>query len=131
MRSKGAVPGTFKSRPFEPVEVPLSAEERAYMDALRGGPGVRFRRYRLGQCTVFVDQEPAGPGGRLLWHLSISHPRRYPTWDEIKVARYRLTPADVTMAMLLPAPEQYVNVPEQDNVFHLWETEDPRADAEV
>lgn len=53
------------------------------------------------------------------WHLSISHPRRYPTWDEIKTARYDLLSRDITMAMLLPPVEDYVNI--HQNCFHLWQ----------
>lgn len=86
-----------------------------------------FRRYALDDCTILVDQEPVGKGGRLEWHLSISHPSRYPTWDEIKTARYELTPSDRTMALLLPPPGEYVNVAAQDNVFHLWEIPAPHA----
>ena len=83
------------------------------------------RRYALGGCTVFVTREPAGPNDEMLWHLSISHPRRHPTWDEIKAMRYWLAPIEITLAMLLPPPWEYVNVPEQDHVFHLWEVPTP------
>src|SRR5262245_6997802 len=61
-----------------------------------------------------------------LWHLSISHPDRYPSWDEIADARYLLCPADVTMAMLLPPSERYVNV--HEHVFHMWQIDDRRVD---
>ena len=105
--------------------IPWTAEEQIQRAFL--GLHESAQRYALGDCTVFVAREPAGPNGSLLWHLSISHPRRYPTWDEIKTARYELLPSDVTMAMLLPPPDEYVNVAAQDNVFHLWEIEDPRA----
>lgn len=78
--------------------------------------GVRTRCHLSeSDCAVLVAKEPAG------WHLSISHPERYPTWDEIKEARYRFTPSNVTMAMILPPPEQYVNV--HSNCFHLHEIE--------
>jgi len=83
--------------------------------------------YTLGEIKIIVTRDPAGENGALLWHLSISRPKRHPSWDEIKAARYRLLPHDKTFAMLLPPPEQYVNVPEQDHVFHLWEIEDPRS----
>lgn len=73
------------------------------------------RAWRLGQCAVFAGVE-AGK-----WHLSISHKDRYPTWDEIKEARYRLLPDEVTMAMLLPPRSEYVNV--HDHCFHLHEIE--------
>jgi hypothetical protein len=85
-------------------------------------------------CHVIVAQEPAGqaPAGiwvpveaLTLWHLSISHPHRYPTWDEIADARYELVPDDVTMALLLPPPVEYVN--EHDTCFHLWQIDDRRA----
>lgn len=84
-------------------------------------PGMRCwqQDVRDGHLSVFAGREPAG------FHLSISHrrddltPGRYPTWDEIKDARYRFCPADVTMAMLLPPPDEFVNV--HETTFHLWE----------
>jgi len=110
------VPGTFKERRRTLVELPVPPQLAALKAAATG-----LRRFSLGDCNILVSQEPLGPGGELWWHLSISHESRYPTWDEIKTARYELTPADVTMAMILPPPEEYVNVPAQDNVFHLHE----------
>ena len=71
------------------------------------------RAYRMGECTVIVSRD----GG--YWHLSISHPSRDPSWDEIREARYALLPDDVTMALLLPPREEYVNV--HSHCFHLWE----------
>ena len=53
------------------------------------------------------------------WHLSVSHPSRYPTWDEIKDVRYKYLPNDITVGLLFPPREEYVNV--HDNCFHLWE----------
>ncbi|MBC7340918.1 MAG: hypothetical protein H5U02_00430 [Clostridia bacterium] len=70
--------------------------------------------YLFGECTVIVGRsEGAG------WHLSISHPTRYPTWSEIRDARYRFIPDEVTMAMFLPPKREYVNV--DKNCFHLFE----------
>jgi hypothetical protein len=74
-----------------------------------------------GHLSVLVGPEPEG------FHLSISHrtndhppvPGRYPTWDEIVEARYEFCPAAMTMAMLLPPKEEYVNV--HETTFHLWE----------
>lgn len=73
------------------------------------------RRTRDGTLSLYVGLEPDG------WHLSISHSARYPTWDEIKDARYQFCPNEVTMAMLLPPIEQYVNIHER--TFHLWQVE--------
>lgn len=66
------------------------------------------------------------------WHLSISHrvlapdgtsvPGRYPTWDEIRDARYSFCPDNVTMAMMLPPKGNYVNVhPTTFQLFQLQE----------
>jgi hypothetical protein len=77
----------------------------------RGVPGATW--YTWGDLQVCVG-DPVIEGGH---HISISHPYRYPTWDEIKAARYDLLPDDVTMAMLLPPIRQYVN--RHDYCFHL------------
>ena len=75
-----------------------------------------------GHLTVLLNKED----GKL--HLSISHrrdsksgpvPGRNPRWEEIKDARYRFCPDEVTMAMLLPPKEEYVNF--HPTTFHLWE----------
>lgn len=90
---------------------------------LAGSPGTRAwqKEVRDGHLSVFLSVENG------LAHLSISHrrsdgtrlPGRYPTWDEIKDARYRFAPLGVTMAMLLPPQEQFVNV--HETTFHLWQ----------
>lgn len=81
------------------------------------------RRVNDGTLTVLVANEPDG------WHLSISHrppnerrALRYPTWDEIADARYRLLPDDITVAMLLPPPSQYVAA--HPTTFHLHQIAD-------
>lgn len=63
------------------------------------------RAYTLGECSVLVTKTP-----RIGWHLSIAHDSRYPTWDEIAQARYRLLPEGIWCAMYLPPPEEYVNL---------------------
>ncbi len=75
------------------------------------------KTFTWGDLSVFVGEEPDTG-----WHLSISHPRRYPTWDEIKTARYDLVPPDVTMVMILPPVSDFVNI--HQNCFHLWQTDD-------
>lgn len=71
---------------------------------------------KFGECHVIFAKE-AG-----MWHLSISHPTRYPTYDEIKEARYKFIPNEITMAMIFPPKEQFVNT--HPNCFHLWEIKD-------
>lgn len=53
------------------------------------------------------------------WHVSLSHPARYPTWNEIRDARYDLLPDACLMALLLPPRAEYVNL--HPNCFHLHE----------
>lgn len=97
-------------------------------------PGIRAWQRDLtdGHLSVFVGREPTdfdNGDRRVLWHLSISHrtngptprPGRYPTWDEIREARERFIPDEVTVAMLLPPKAEYVNV--HGTTFHLWEIE--------
>ena len=62
--------------------------------------------YRLGECVIFVTP-PTGATG---WILSINHKTRYPTWDEVAKARYDLLPHGITMAMILPPPDEYINI---------------------
>ena len=72
------------------------------------------RGFSIGECNIFVGTMPNGKK-----HLSISHPSRYPTWDEIHEARYALLPDDLDMAMYLPKKSDYINV--DTNCFHLNE----------
>lgn len=53
------------------------------------------------------------------WHLSVSHPKRYPSFDEIRDVRYKYLPNNITVAMLFPPKEEYVNL--HPNCFHLWQ----------
>lgn len=122
-----AVPGTHEPGFSEPTLI-----ERAIPGSVRAAAqqhGVETKGYRsftFGECSVLLAREPAGVNGERLWHLSVSHPHRHPTWDEIKTVRYRLLSDGLCFGMLLPPSEYYVNVPQQDHVFHLWEVNDPR-----
>ena len=83
-------------------------------------PDLRIFRRRAsdGTLTVMAGTEPEG------FHLSISHPRRYPSWEEICEARDAFTPADKTFVQLLPPREAWVNV--HENCFHLWESKEDK-----
>ena len=77
------------------------------------------KRYKMGHCAILV-----GSSSSAGWHLSVSHPKRYPTWDEVVKARYELLPEDVTMALYLPPLSEYVNV--HETCFHLFEVKEKR-----
>lgn len=104
------------------------------VEAPPGVPNSKCYRTQKG-CTIIVSMDPAlrapdgiwlPPASLMLWHLSVAHRRRYPTWDEIADARYELVPEDVTMALILPPPDEYVNL--NEHCFHLWQIEDRRVD---
>lgn len=85
------------------VAVPISqfpAMQAAWSDTLA---------FRLGQCKIFVS----GPTERAVigWHLSMSHPHRLPTWDEMNFARIKLLPHDVDFVLPMPRldDDSYVN----------------------
>lgn len=69
-------------------------------------PGTKV--YQLGQCSVFVSPPFLGKG----WHVSIAHPKRYPTWDELAKAWYEGVPDAKTRraCMVLPPAEEYINL---------------------
>ncbi len=54
-----------------------------------------------------------------LKHISISHRRRYPTWNEIIQLKNKFF-GDVDCMMILPKKENYVNA--HKNCFHIWQT---------
>lgn len=82
--------------------------------ALTGQIEPNLRTFQKGELWIMV-----GWTHKDGWHLSISHRDRYPTWDEIKDARYALLPNDAMIAMMLPPKDEYVNL--HPNCFHLWE----------
>lgn len=83
-------------------------------------PIPQAKAFRWGYLTVIVEKHSTG------WHISISHPHRYPSWEEIKAARYTLCPENITMAMYLPPPDEFVNL--HPNCFHLYQVEDDKAE---
>jgi hypothetical protein len=100
----------------------------------------RTKLYQKGPATGFLncmvelrikqDDPILFPDGR--YHLSISHnvprlvqlpgmsenrPGRFPTWDEIKEARYKFVPKDLNMAIMFPPEEMYYNL--HETCLHL------------
>jgi hypothetical protein len=94
---------------LEPVDTPVS--------------GINGQAYRMGQCSVIMSQEPFGQDGEYIWHLSIGHPNRFPTWDEINNAEKKLRPKGVTMGILFAEPGHPAHSYSR-NICHLWEIED-------
>lgn len=80
---------------------------------------VRFpetKAFDFGELSIFAGKEQ----GR--WHLSIAHPDRLPTWEEIKTLRDLLVPEDVFLAIPMPPKAHWVNL--HEFCLHLWEHKD-------
>ena len=104
-----------KQRKLEdPVEIAHPMRSVAHQNGAK-----QFAVYAMGECQIFAGIEPCGHHGEMRWHMSISHPRRYPSWDEIAHARYAVVPDEANMMMSLPSREDYVNV--HQHCFHLFE----------
>lgn len=74
--------------------------------------------YSWGDAKAVVSKEED------LWHVSVSLPRRYPTWEELKSAWYELVPnaENIAGAIILPRARDYVNL--HPNCFHIYELKD-------
>jgi len=112
-------------KPLNPVgpdadlgDLPLRSIAVPEQTAANFPAGTWIRCFMLGECSVIVTREHG------LFHLSIAHRHRYPTWDEISQARYRILPDDVWIVMQLPPRRYFVNV--NRFCFHLTEIEAPR-----
>ena len=79
------------------------------------------RTFKMGRAQIFVSP----PFDEQGWHMSISRPDKYPSWDEIAKARYELIDNDLVMVMVLPRPEDYINI--HNYCFHLHELLDESA----
>ncbi len=109
----GKGPGPKPGSSFPPIiKTPLPAV--LIRAQLAGQLEAYTQSYRMGELSILVSHEPAYG-----WHMSIAHPNRYPTWDEITHIRYTLLPDQLTLAMLLPPKSEYINV--HANCFQLQE----------
>jgi len=111
----GPIPGShepeFEEQPIVEFRPPEELRTQLLTNA------VELHTLWMGECRIILTQKDEGFGSR--WCLSISHPTRHPTWDEIKTARYRLLGPDLVMALPLPRAADYVN--EHEHVFQLWQ----------
>lgn len=123
-----SIPGTFRSRPPAPVRA-LSADARRLEARFIANGALVAELWEIGECSVIVGRERYR--GTYRWHVSIAHPSRYPTWDEVKTAAYGIPsvrlPEGHAFAQLLGNPRAtaagWVDV--HENCFHLYEVEDP------
>lgn len=51
-------------------------------------------------------------------HISVSLKDRYPSWEELKAARYQFFDDEREVIQVFPPKSAYLNL--HDNCFHLW-----------
>jgi hypothetical protein len=107
-------PRTSLSRPISWREVQMTADQRHAMER-----GTKAYVSDESKCSLFVSFTH-----QYGWHLSIAHPWRNPSWDEIASARYEFVPDEITMAMILPPEDEYINI--HEHCFQLCECRCPR-----
>lgn len=73
--------------------------------------------FKMGRCQIMVTVD----GEK--WHLTISTPKASPSYNEIKNARYKFLPKDLTFGQLFPPMDEFVNA--HPFCHHLWQINDP------
>jgi hypothetical protein len=103
--------------------VPPRATVERFMSiwSARGLANRKIQAFTFGECSILLTKEYG------LLHMSISHPSRYPNWDEIAAARYKLIPADRDAVMVLPPEGEYIN--HHENCFQVHEMKPGSLDA--
>jgi len=76
------------------------------------------KSFSFGPCSILVGQENEGR-----WHMSIAHPSRLPTLEEMKEARKRTVPPEVFLCQPFPPRKYWFSL--HDYCLHLWEIRDP------
>lgn len=56
--------------------------------------------------------------GRRWWHVSVAHPRRLPTWEELREVKDLFIGRDRKAIQVLPRQAEYVNI--HPHCLHLW-----------
>jgi hypothetical protein len=113
---KGNVPSFKHKKMPELIEiVPPPATVARFRSSWmsRGVVNYRLQAFMFGECSILLTQEYG------LLHISISHPSRYPNWNEIAYARYKLIPARSDAVMVLPPEDEYINI--HENCFQVHE----------
>ena len=82
----------------------------------------RAWRWLARSITIMATLDNTPAHGVLL-HVSVAHPKRLPTWSEVKLVRERFFPDDIDVMMVLPRASDYVN--EHKFCFQLYQVPTP------
>lgn len=81
-----------------------------------GKDGAAYR-HMLSELTV-IESGAKEQDNRRWLHVSVSHPRRLPTWDELKTVKAIWIGDDKDAYQVLPKASKYVNI--DPHCLHLW-----------
>lgn len=110
---EGALP-TENQEPYfssanEAAEIAEVALPEQLRDAMPNGRG-----FRMGELQIIFEPTHGPPHG----HMSVSHPRRYPTYEELARAARAPGGKQPNLWMWLPKPEEAQRL--QPNTVHLY-----------
>lgn len=81
-------------------------------------PGWRWRWRGAGRrLSVIMSVEDYRDGG-IWWHVSLAHPHRNPTWNEIVEVKETFIGPEVPVMHLIPPRSRWLDC--GTNTFHLW-----------
>lgn len=116
MRALDTVEGILEppeaARPGSDVRI----TEVALPEAMRRA-APQARGFRMGELQI-IFEPMAGPQGVTNAHLSVSHPRRYPTFEEL--LRARNAPGGMTPNLWAWLPRPDLSKPAKKNIVHLY-----------
>lgn len=99
--------------PLLPMVIPAGWE---HCPSLQIGPLFAEVAMRHDGLKILASRDVDGDVHWL--HISVSHPRRYPTWEELRFVKDTFIGKDKEAVQIFPREQDYVNV--HKNCFHLW-----------
>lgn len=107
-------------RPEPPAELLARCEPKIlpgyWVEDIRGADGVRYVNPKQRLSLIWsVAQEG---DGKWWQHISVAHPARLPTWDELVTIKEWLIGRDVDAYQVIPKRSNYVNI--HPNCLHLF-----------
>lgn len=81
--------------------------------------GYDGRAYRHTSGLTLIWSVSYERDGKAWRHISLAHPNRLPTWDELRSIKEWICGPDGTAYKVLPPESEYVN--ENPHCLHLWQ----------
>lgn len=93
----------------KPYQVDLPGGHKAFT-----GNALHMEAWKMGECSILIAREDLSdarePERDYRWHLTIGHPVRQPTLEEVAEAR-KLLPQDIHLALPFPHRAYWLEMP--------------------